>query len=69
MVEVHEAVAFVELASGVDGQMQRVERAFVRLIDFTDKFLSCVLVGNVAHHDVGTLVFTRRNAFDRLVVY
>lgn len=36
MVEVHEAVAFVKLASGVNGQVQRVERAFVRLVDFTD---------------------------------
>lgn len=38
------------------------------LIDFALQFLFSVLVGNVAHHDVGALLVSRHDSLDTFIV-
>jgi len=59
--QIDERVAHIALVLEIDGQVEKVVEAFVRLVHLGEQHLLRVLVGNVADHQCGAVLALREN--------
>lgn len=69
MEKIHEAETFVQLGCSIDGQIKLIKCPFMRLINFLLQHFFCVLVGNIPHHNISSLLVACLNHLNKVLVY
>lgn len=64
MEEIHKRIAFIEFVIAIDRQIHIIVGALMRLINFALQLLLSVLIRDVAHHYISSLLFARDNSLD-----
>ena len=64
MEEVHKRIAFIEFVIAIDRQVHIIVGALMRLINLALQLLLSVLIRDVAHHHIGSLLLARDNSLN-----